>query len=97
MVETERHTVGTTAVAVASNEREPQQGRVSTEALTRTYLLKNVTGTAAVHLGDEDVTDSTGFEWAADDPPLEIALEVDEVLYARAASDQTIHVLSAGR
>ena len=61
-------------------------------------LLKNVTGTASVYLGPSGVTTATGFEWAPADGPLTWELEPGESLYGIvAATQQTVHVLKAGR
>lgn len=76
------HSRATAAAGDYSNER---------------FLLKNRTGTGSVFLGGADVTTATGFEWEPLDGALEIELEPSEVLYAVAASAQTIHVLRLGR
>lgn len=61
-------------------------------------LLKNITGTAAVVLGDSGVTAATGFQWDVADGPLSIDLEPGESLYGIVASvNQVVHVLKEGR
>lgn len=64
----------------------------------RSFLMKNITGTASVFLGPSGVTTSNGYEWATADGPIGVTLEPGEVLYGIVASTtQTIHVLGAGR
>ena len=84
------------AVAIATNPA----GAAGTSDLTRQVILRNVTATATIYLGDSDVTDSDGFPWDAADGPFSCPLEPGEVLYARLASgggDQSIRALRMGR
>lgn len=65
----------------------------------RSFLVKNMTGTASVFLGTSGVTAAApAFEWAVADGPLMIDLEPGEELYGIvAATTQTLHVLRQGR
>ena len=64
----------------------------------KSFLLKNVTATAAVFLGPSGVTTANGFQWDTADGPITWTLEPGESLYGIVASvTQTIHVASTGR
>lgn len=67
---------------------------------TKTFIVKNVTGTQPVYLG-KDTTEASavnGFAWAASDGTLTIDLEPGETLYGLSAgATQTLHTLEAGR
>lgn len=67
------------------------------EWASRSFVLKNKTGTAPIFLGGLNVTTATGFEWAPADGPLDTNVEPAETLYGIADTPQTIHVLSQGR
>lgn len=90
-----RPAILTTEVLIASNAATDAG---EADARTRRYVVKNVTGTAAVFLGPSGVTTSNGFQWDIADGPLTVDLEPGESLYGIVASTtQTLHVLQGGR
>jgi hypothetical protein len=87
--------VAATATLIASNVRAEEA-----DWATRSFLVKNLTGTAAVFLnGANTVTAATpAFQWDVADGPLAFDLEPGEELYGIVAvTTQTVHVLRQGR
>lgn len=88
-----RPSVTTSATKIAENT----SGDTS-DVSNLSFVVKNITGTAAIFLGPSGVTTSSGFQWDVADGPLAIDLEPGESLYGIVAStSQTCHVLGAGR
>lgn len=89
-----RVTVTNSATLIATNDRPVGDA----EANKFSLLIKNVTATAAVFLGDSAETTSTGWQWDTTDGPVAVDLEAGESLYGIVAStNQTLHVLRQGR
>lgn len=95
-----RPAITTTVTLIATNDlADIASIQGSHDWATRSFLIKNSTGTASVFLGDSDVTAATpAFEWTTTDGPLSIDLEPGEALYGIVAvTTQTLHVLRQGR
>lgn len=92
-----RATVTTSSSTVAAREAS---GSSRSDESAQSFLIKNMSGTKTsvfLEVGDAATT-ADGFEWEADDPPLEITLEYGEELNAIVSSGtQTLHVLRTGR
>jgi hypothetical protein len=94
MVTQHRPTAGTAASVLIENDAQ----RRDPDASSLSFVLKNITATASVFLGDPGVTAANGFEWAPADGPLSIDLEPGEKLYGIVAvTQQALHALQAGR
>lgn len=90
-----RINVTTTATLLAS---AADTGGTADDWGGKSFLLKNVTATAAVILGPSGVTASSGFQWDTTDGPISWSLEPGESLYGIVAStQQTVHVAGTGR
>lgn len=91
-----RPAIAATATLIAINDRPAGDA----EGNTWSYLVKNLTGTAAVFLGgDNTVTAGTpAFQWDTTDGPLMVSLEPGEALWGIVtAVAQTLHVIRQGR
>jgi hypothetical protein len=91
-------TTAATLIAANTNTDETASKPVHDWA-TRSFLLKNMTGTASVFVGAGDVTAAPpAFEWAVADGWMNIDLEPGEELWGIVAvTTQTLHVLRQGR
>jgi hypothetical protein len=88
-----RPVVTTTASLIYQHPANPNQGGKAVD-----LLLKNVTLTDDVYLGDSTVTTATGWHWEIGDGAISWSVEPGESVYGIVAtSDQTIHVLAGGR
>jgi hypothetical protein len=88
-------TVGTSATLVAQNTASDSSEGDYRE---RAFVVKNITASSDIFLGDSAVTTSNGFKWSPADGPLFVKLEPSESLYGVVASiSQTVHSLRSGR
>lgn len=88
-----RPAISISATLIATNASSD-----TSDASNRSFILKNITGSAAVFVGPSGVTTSSGFQWDVADGPLSVDLEPGESVYGIVASTpQTLHVLSGGR
>lgn len=91
-------TNGAAAAQIVVNGTAGTEIAAADDYRAKTFLVKNVTGSATVTLTRD--TDATGLDWDPGDGVLSITLEPGEQLLGTVASgkpDQTIHTLSVGR